>query len=112
RIPGIAWHRDGHLLVSVGWDTTARVWDVATGEPRILLNNNDDQVELVSFSPDGMLLATSDSASVVHIWGDLLAAQALHRLPGYAEEVRALAFHPNSKRLALGGTDRVIHVYD
>lgn len=112
RIPGVAWQPGGRFLVSVGWDNTARVWDVDTGEPRILLNTHDDQVEVMTFSPNGLVLATADSASTVHLWGDLLTAQVVHRLPGYAEEVRALAFSRDGKRIAIGGNDRAIHLYD
>jgi len=112
RIPCIAWHPKGQFVVSVGWDATARVWDVAKGEPRILLNTHDDQVQVLAFSTDGSMLATSDSASIVHVWGDLLTAQALHRLEGYADEVRALAFRNDGRRLAVGGSDREIHIYD
>lgn len=112
RIPNLAWHPNGKTLVSVGWDATARVWDVATGEPRILLNTHDDQVLGLTFAHDGSLLATSDSASTVHVWGDLMAAVALHRLPGFADEIKAMAFRGDKQRLAVSGTDRVIRVFD
>lgn len=112
RIPAITWQPGSECLVSVGWDATARVWDVATGEPRILLNTHDDQVLALAFTADGSLLATADSASTVHLWGDLLQAQSLRKLPGFSEEIRGLAFRADGARLAVGGTDRVIHVYD
>jgi WD40 repeat protein len=112
RITGLAWHPTTKSLVSVGWDATARVWDVTTGEPRILLNTHDDQVLGLAFANDGSLLATIDSASATYIWGDLLTAEALHRLPGIADELKALAFRGDKRQLAVSGTDRVIRVYD
>lgn len=112
RITGLAWHPTAKSLVSVGWDATARVWDVTTGEPRILLNTHDDQVLGLAFTRDGSMLATADSASAIHVWGDLLSAEALHRLPGFADEIKALAFRGDNKQLAVSGTDRVIRIYD
>ncbi len=112
RIPGLAWHPHGKSLISVGWDATARVWNVDTGEPSILLNTHDDQVLGLVFTHDGSLLATSDSASTVHIWGNLVTAESLHKLPGLADEIKALAFRGDKQRLAVGGTDRVIRVFD
>jgi WD40 repeat protein len=112
RITGLAWHPIAKSLVSVGWDATARVWDVTTGEPRILLNTHDDQVLGLAFTNDGSILATTDSASTIHVWGDLLSAEALHRLPGFADEIKALAFRGDNRQLAVSGTDRVIRVYD
>lgn len=112
RIPAVGWHPFGQYVVSVGWDTSARVWDVATGEPKILLNTHDDQVQQMVFSPDGGMLATSDSASTIHIWNDLLSGRSLHQLPAYADEVTALAFSNDGRRLAVGGNNREVHIYD
>src|SRR5690242_20914714 len=32
RVWALAWSRDGHRILSGGWDSTARVWEVSSGE--------------------------------------------------------------------------------
>lgn len=112
RIASLAWRSDSKILVSVGWDSTARVWELSTGEPRILLNTHDDQVLQAIFSGDGSLLATVDSASIVRVWGDVTSGQLLREIPGFADEIRAIAFRGDQAQLAIGGTDRIIRIYD
>src|SRR5580704_5173657 len=57
---------DGRSLISGSVDTTARIWDVKTGELRHVLNHKDG-VGGVSFSPDGKLAVTS-SGNAIKFW--------------------------------------------
>jgi WD40 repeat protein len=111
RIPALAWHPQGQRLVSAGWDTTARVWDTATGEPVILLNSHGDQVNLITFSADGRLLACADSENLIHLWHSN-NWQTQHVLNQHEDEVRCLAFSPDGRLLVSGGGERVIHLWD
>src|SRR5207244_4265630 len=101
----------GRRLFSAGWDTTARVWDTESCEPIILLNSHATQVLSLALSPDGKLLATSDSADAIHVW-DTVHYRPLHVLRGHDGEVRCLAFNADGTRLASGGEDRVILLWD
>jgi WD40 repeat protein len=111
RIPALTWHPQGHRLVSAGWDTTARVWDTASGDPVILLNSHADQVTNAVFSPDGKVLACVDSDNVLHLWNSV-TWQEQHVLDQHVDEVRCLAFSPDSRQLVSGGVDRVLHIWD
>ena len=110
RVPALGWSADGKLLVSAGWDTSARVWEPGRPDPLMLLNSHADQVTTLAFGPAG--LATADSDHDIHLWADPRAGTTGHVLRGHADEVRAVAFSPDGTRLASGGADRTIHLWD
>ncbi|MFO0807108.1 MAG: WD40 repeat domain-containing protein [Gemmataceae bacterium] len=112
RIPAVAWKPGTRTLVSAGWDTSARLWDIDNGEPMMLLNSHADQVVTLAFSPDGSLLACADSAANIHIWSDVAQGKEIQVIPGDRDEVRCLTFSRDGSLLAVGGADRVIHIWD
>jgi WD40 repeat protein len=111
RIPALAWDpSSGGVLVSAGWDTTARVWSAHTLEPVILLNCHANEVTALAFSADGSRLACADSALAVHLW-DFKARKVLHTLQGVQAEMHALAFSPDGTRLT-AAAERAVHLWD
>jgi WD40 repeat protein len=111
RIPALAWDpAGGDVLVSAGWDTTARVWNTRTREPVILLNCHATQVTALAFSADGSRLACADSALQVRLW-DFKARKVLRTLRGVQGEVVALSFSPDGSRLA-AAAERGIHLWE
>ena len=113
RVPSLTW-RPGRvlLLVSAGWDTSARVWRPPHPDPLMLLNSHADQVTIAAYSPDGKYLACADSDNDIHLWLDAEAAIRGPVLRGHNEEIRSLCFSPDGTKLARAGADRVVHVWD
>ena len=60
---------DGSWLASGGSDGTVRIWDMETGEQRIILSGHRDSVGAVAVAPDGNWLASGDIRGTVRIWG-------------------------------------------
>src|SRR5204862_728992 len=112
RIPALAWSPDGSLLISAGWDTSARVWRPPQPDPVVLLNSHADQVHTLSYSPDGKFLACADSDFDIYLWSDVVGAKVGSVLRGHADEIRCLAFSADGAKLASAGADRVVHVWD
>ena len=44
------------------------LWDLAKGEKRHTLKNHEDGVDVVTFSADGVNLASADGAGTIRIW--------------------------------------------
>lgn len=118
---------DGKTLVTVADDMVCRLWDADSGELRHELRGHAERTPTrfpsmlftAAVSPDGRWVATADKLGKAVIWelatGKQAAAveapemytwdprQRVHSIGG----VRALAFSPDSKLLALGGINQI-----
>jgi WD40 repeat protein/serine/threonine protein kinase len=76
----IAVSPDGSRAVTASRDKTVRLWDLASGEGRIL-GAHDDMVLSAAFSPDGGRVVTASRDGTARLWSD--------DLPLTAAELRA-----------------------
>src|SRR5262249_55330308 len=92
---------DDRLLAAPGPDGNVGLWDVAAA--RLLHTLPESGGKVAAFSPDGARLATTASGGTVRLW-DAAAGRPLHQLRGHTRTVVSLAFTPDGRRLATGGT--------
>jgi WD40 repeat protein len=65
----IAFSPDGKLLASgSSYDSLLRLWDVATGKQLRAVPGHSSGIESVTFSPDGLRLASASKDTTVLIW--------------------------------------------
>ncbi|KAA3663126.1 MAG: hypothetical protein DWQ04_11565, partial [Chloroflexi bacterium] len=120
---------DGNLLATAGADGYAKVWEVATGAQRYAWRvdprdsvfwTGDGEVpngvESVKFSPNGRFLAAStDEADgdggIIKIW-ELENGMEMTVVEDSPRRLLALAFSPDSKRVASVGSSGIIRVWD
>jgi len=124
-VDSVALSQDGSLMVSgssgrdgaVDSDQTARVWDVGTGQQRLVLDHPQSEgVEAVAFHPeDDALIATGCMDGTIRLWtidptGRTPPTSTL--IGRHDAPIEALAFRPPLGRdLAVGTRDGSVHVW-
>ncbi len=100
---------DGTLFATASGDSTARVWETATGQPRSRAMLHGDWVNSVRFSPDGSLLATAcGAATATPGYGQVWEAETGHPVtPQFPHRgsVRDCRFSHDGRWLVTMGTD-------
>jgi WD40 repeat protein len=102
---------DGKTMLSRGADNVIRRWDAATGKELGQFAEPKGTTGVV-FSPDGKTVALVNSNGSVRLHA-IADGKELRQLKGHTNGTAALAFSPDSKRLASrGNVDNIIRVYD
>jgi WD40 repeat protein len=108
-VRSMAFSPDGRFLATA--DKAIRLWDVVTGDPRVITTSGLGAMASIAFSPDGRMLATGGYDGKVWLW-DVATGDARGSLPGHLDIVASVAFSPDGQTLASGSFDRTVRVWD
>ena len=75
-----------------------RLWDVETGAARSILRGHTNEVNWVSYSPDGRTLATAGDDRTVQVW-DAQTGTLNSTLSGHDYEVVGVTFTPDGRQV-------------
>jgi WD40 repeat protein len=104
-----AFSRDGARLATGSWDLHARVWDIAAGKTRTVLNSLDLR-DPMAFSPDGKQLAARTRKTTVQVW-DIDTGKVVATLEGHTAPPECVAFAPDGKMLATAAADGTVRLW-
>jgi WD40 repeat protein len=112
---------DGKLLASVGDNGVVQLWDPTTGKAGLKLEGPRDWLLAVAVSLDGKAVAAGGFDGKLYLWdaasGNGAAEVAAHAPPApnapapAANVVSAVAFSPDGKLVAVGGSDAGVYLF-
>ncbi len=105
-----AFSPDGQTVATASWDKTARLWDVATGQPKDEPMRHDETVSAVQFSPDGQTVLTASDDGTARLW-DAATGQSRDTLR-HRRVVHAIAFSPDGRTVLTGSADNTARLWD
>jgi WD40 repeat protein len=108
----LAFHPDGQVLATAGFDGAAKLWDFPAGKELRTLAGHAGPVYGVAFAPDGRTLATCSEDTSIRLWtaDDGKPGKVLQ--PAHAGIVDAVAFSPDGRVLASCGGDKAVKLWD
>jgi WD40 repeat protein len=99
----------GHIASASSVDSTIRIWEAGTGKQ--LRSFGAAGVKSLSYSPDGVHIASGSMDNAIRLWEAETGVEVL-TLAGRSSWVRSLAYSPDGAHIAMGSTDRTIHVWE
>lgn len=102
-VSSVAYSPDGQRIATASWDSTAKVWDMASGEELFTLTGHTDFLNAVAFSPDGQRIITGSRDGTARVWDAAKGKYcfSLTRLnPG--DQISSVAFSPDGQRIVIG----------
>lgn len=123
RVNAVAYRRDGAVLASAARDGTVKLWDLGNGRELVTYRGHVDsdvprpwdvlKAAGVDFSPDGKTVASVGGLQL-HLW-DAATGKEIKVIPVVEKDdrpLRAVAFSPDGKAVAVGGDDGIVREYN
>ena len=92
-------------------DTTARLWNTATGELAGWFEGHKESVLAVAFSPDGKHVLTGDEDKNAWLW-DTHSTKKVRAFEGHTKAVRAVTFSPDGTKVLTGSEDGTARLWE
>ncbi len=105
----VAFSPDGKQVLSAGHDKKVQVWNPADGKKIAEIAGFGGEVHEVRVIGDQVYTCSADKTARQFVAAD---RKAVRTYSGHADYVYALAVHPETKRLATGGYDGEVRIWN
>jgi WD40 repeat protein len=102
---------DGSTLATASSDRLARIWEMPSGQLRVVLAGHTDRVVSIGFSRDGARIVTGSADTTARIW-DAHTGALLKVLVGHTKNVLDAVFSPDGTRVATASDDKTVRLWD
>ena len=116
NIKGVFFSPDNRTVVGLADYGRIRIWDVASGQRKSLLED-PGYVRKVCFSPDGKILATSIIGGIIRLWDvdtgkhkKTISNQSKSHYSMYDHDFKP--FSPDGKKFVFGNTSGTVYLWD
>src|SRR5262249_14139583 len=110
-VSGAIWSPDGKFLVSCGWDTTIRLWDLTSLTSFPMFEDPSTGLLSMALGQNGSLLACGTYLRGVQVW-DVTARRLLWVGQPQQAAFLSLGWGPDGVRLAGGGSDGNVYLWE
>ena len=98
-------------MLTASEDSTARVFDLATGKELQVLSGHTSSINSAVFSPDGKLALTASDDMTSRIY-EAATGKELQVLRGHTSSLRSAVFSPDGKLVLTASEDSTARVFD
>ena len=98
---------DGKTIASGGSNAKLSIFN-RDGSLQAKIDTQQQQIEAVTFSPDGQILATAGADGTIKLWSD---RKLIKTLKGHQGKVLGISFSPDTQTLASVGEDGTIKLW-
>ncbi|KPQ39188.1 MAG: WD40 repeat protein [Phormidium sp. OSCR] len=106
----VSFNRDDGTLASCDGSGGIRIWNIKTGECRVL-SSHSLRVRTIAFSPDNSYLVSGSDDKTLKIW-DVKSGECIATLVGHDSWIWSASFSHDGLMVASGGDDQTIRIWD
>jgi WD40 repeat protein len=111
QVMGLAWTKDGKILISGSNDSSIRTWNTTNWKQTAVLLEHTGTVTALAISPNDRILASASFDKTARLW-NLDNGQPISSPIQHADYVNCVSFSAGGKRLATGCEDKNAYIWD
>jgi WD40 repeat protein len=110
-INSVAFSPNSSKVLTGSEDTTARIFDTASGEVLQVLRGHTSIIESVAYSPNGSCVLTGSRDTTARLW-NAETGVCLRIFTGHKDWINAIAFSPDGTCIATASQDGTVRIWE